>query len=187
MNSLIRWGFALALLPIAACSSPPPPPPVASAPPPPPPLSATDAAFVQQAASGGVAEIQAAQVALTNSQRSSVKQFAQRMITDHTKADQQLAAIVQSKGAALPTDPDPSQAAMITKLQGEKGRRFDTDYLHGQVDAHAAMLQVMKNEAANGTDPDLKAFAAQTVPVVQSHLTQAERISGYRPRRVRAS
>ncbi len=186
MKSLYRWGFAIALLPMAACSSSPPPPQVAAAPPP-PPLSSTDAAFVQQAAAGGMAEIQSAQLALSTSQRSSVKQFAQRMITDHTQNDEQLSALLKSKGATVAAAATPEETAQLTRLQGEKGRAFDTSYLHDEVNDHAMMLQLMKNEAANGTDPDLKAFAAQTATVVQQHLTMAERISGYRPRRTAAS
>jgi putative membrane protein len=172
---------------MAACSSPPPPPRVAAAPPAPPPLSSTDAAFVQQAAAGGMAEIQSAQLALATSSRSAVKQFAQRMITDHTQNDEQLSAILKSKGATVAAAATPEETAQLTKLQGEKGRAFDSSYLHDEVNDHAIMLQLMKNEAANGTDPDLKAFAAQTATVVQQHLNMAERISGYRPRPMPAS
>ncbi len=178
MNRSILLLTLSAMLPIAACSSDNKPQPVATEAPPPPAVAAADQSFAMTAAAGGLAEIQAAQLAQTKDKRGSVKGYAGLMIKDHTTADQQLMQIAQQKGITLPTSPTDDQEAQYAKLQGETGREFNHDYLAGQVADHKAMLATFQTEAQNGTDPDLKAFAAQTVPIIQHHLTVAEKLYG---------
>ena len=177
MNRIARWGFVLALMPLAACASstPPAPPP---APPGPPPLAAADASFIETAAQGGMAEIQMAQLAEQTSRSRAVKTFAEMMIKDHTAADDQLKQIAIGKGATVPTAVSDDQQKTLTMLQGEKGRKFDHDYIASQVQGHEAMLSAFQGEAASGTDPDLKGFASQTVPVIQQHLDAAQKLAG---------
>ncbi len=176
MNRMIRWGFALALLPVAACSSNTPAP-VAEAPPP-PAVAPVDQAFVTMAAQDGMAEVQLATLAQTNARSPRVKAFASEMIKDHSAADDQLMKIAQAKGITPPTDLNDMQNQQKTMLTAEKGAKFDRDYMHGQVADHQAMLQAFQNEAQNGQDPDIKAYAANTVPTLQQHLTQAQKASG---------
>ncbi len=167
---------ALALLPIAACSNGTPPATTAAAPTP-PPVAANDQTFANTAATGGMAEVQAAQLALTKTKRPGITRFANDMITDHTKANQQLMQLAQSKNITLPTSLMDDQQQQLTKLQGESGRAFNHDYVADQAMDHQMMLTAFQDEAANGTDPDLKAFAAQTVPVIQSHLVAAQKLA----------
>jgi putative membrane protein len=96
------------------------------------------------------------------------------MIDDHTPNNQQLVKLADSKGMTPPTEPDSMQQKMASRLEGLSGQTFDRAYVKGQIHAHEAMLKLFKAEAANGRDPDLKAFAAQTVPVIQEHLSHAE-------------
>lgn len=177
MNRMTRWGFALALLPIAACSSNTPAP-VAEAPPPPPALSPTDQSFMTMAAQGGMAEVQMATLAQTNAHSPRVKAFANEMIKDHGAADDQLLKLEQAKGVTPPTDLSEAQTQQKTMLTGEKGAKFDRDYMHGQVADHQMMVQAFQQEAQNGQDADVKAFAASTLPTLQQHLAQAQRASG---------
>ena len=176
MNRMIRWGFALALLPVAACSSNTPAP-VAEAPPA-PALAPVDQTFVTMAAQGGMAEVQMATLAQTNARSPRVKSFASEMIKDHSAANDQLMKLAQAKGVTPPTDLTDTQNQQKTMLTGEKGAKFDRDYMHGQVADHQAMVQAFQEEAQNGQDPDIKAFAANTVPTIQQHLTEAQRASG---------
>ena len=176
MNRMIRWGFALALLPVAACSSNTPAP-VAEAPPT-PAVAPVDQAFVTMAAQGGMAEVQLATLAQTNARSPRVKTFANEMIKDHSAADDQLLKMAQAKGITPPTDLNDMQNQQKTMLTAEKGAKFDRDYMHGQVTDHQAMLQAFQDEAQNGQDPDIKAFAANTVPTIQQHLTEAQKASG---------
>ena len=181
MNRTLTLIAAAAMLPIAACSGGGKPQTITSetpATPPPPSVAAADQSFAATAAAGGLAEIQAAQLAQTKDKRGSVKAFAALMIKDHMAADQQLMQIAQQKGITLPTTPTDDQEAKYHKLQGETGRDFNHDYLAGQIDDHKMMLTVFQTEAQSGTDPDLKAFAAQTVPSIQHHLSVAEKLYG---------
>ncbi len=137
-------------------------------------LSKTDMEFVTKAAQGGAAEVQMAQAAQQKTQDAGVKQFAQTMIDDHTPANAKIAELATAKGMTAPTEPSPAQQKMLAKLQGMEGAKFDHAYLTGQVKAHQAMLKLFEREATNGTDPDLKAFAQSTQPVLQKHLTMAQ-------------
>ena len=137
-------------------------------------LSATDKKFVTKAAQGGMAEVQAAQLAQQKTQSDSVKQYAQTMIDDHTPNNAKLMQLASSKGITPPSEPDASQQKMMSKLQGMTGKKFDTAYLKGQVTSHEAVLKAFQDESKNGTDPDLKAFADSTIPPIQKHITLAQ-------------
>ena len=171
MNRYARWGFALVLLPIAACADKTATSPTAPAGP--PPLAAADAAFIMDATQGGLAEVQEGQLAQTNARSPRVKSFATKMVGDHTPNNDQLKQIAVAKGATVPTAPSDVQTQQIATLQAEKGRAFDHDYIADQIAGHTAMLQLFQTEAASGTDPDLKKFASDTVPVIQSHIDMA--------------
>ncbi len=178
MNRTCRWGLALALLPIAACSTTPPP--MAATPPAPPPLAQADQTFVMNAGQDGMAEVQMAQLALTKARSARVKAYANEMISDHTPANQQLMTLAQQKGVTPPAMVSDMQQQQMTMLQGESGARFDRDYMRSQVAGHEAMVQVVQDELANGQDADLKAYAQTNLPVVQKHLMQARQATGMR-------
>lgn len=177
MNRTARWGFALALLPIAACSSNTPAP-MAATPPAPPPLAQVDQTFITNAAQGGMAEVQAAQLALTKARSARVKAYANEMLADHTPVNQQLMQLAQQKGVTPPPSVNDMQQQQMAMLQGETGARFDRDYMRAQVTDHQMMVQMFQDEAANGQDPDLKALATSTIPVIQKHLMQARQATG---------
>lgn len=177
MNTMIRWGFALCLLPIAACSSNTPAP-VAEAPPAMPALAPVDQTFVTMAAQGGMAEVQLATLAQSNARSPRVKTFASEMIKDHSAANDQLMKLASAKGVTPPTDLNDMQAQQKQMLTSEHGAKFDRDYMRGQVSDHQAMLQAFQDEAQNGQDADIKTFAQNTIPTIQQHLAQAQRASG---------
>jgi putative membrane protein len=174
-----RWSFALALLPIAACSTSAPPPP--AAPPAPPPLSEQDSGFINQAALGGLAEVQDGQLAATKAARAAVKAFGTQMVNDHTQVNQQLMTLAGGKGVTPPSALSDADQAALKKLSSLHGRAFDTAYLRAQVAGHQQMVQLLQQEIAQGTDPDLKAFAQATLPEVQQHLAKARSLAGMRP------
>jgi len=124
-------------------------------------------------ARGNMAEISLSQVAVTRSQNEAVRQFAQMMVTDHTAAGNELQTLATSKNITLPTAMDQKHQSAMTKLGGESGSEFDRDYMKQMVNDHEKILSLLQKEANSGTDADLKAFAAKTVPTVQSHLTAA--------------
>ncbi len=177
MSRFPSWCFVLALAPLVACSNSPVPisqtaPPAA----PSPVLSAQDQSFVNSADASDQFEISSSQLALQKSRSPAIRRFAQRMIDDHSKTTQQLAAIAQTKG----TNPQPmmtsDQEGIISGLQGASGRAFNADYVRGQNTNHRMAVQVFQTEIASGTDPDLHAFAQQTLPIIQDHLAMAQRL-----------
>lgn len=176
MNRYTRWAFALTLLPVAACSSNSPP--MSAAPAAPPSLATADQTFINAAATSDANEIQQSQLADSKARNPRIKQYAAKMIADHTKTSQQLTTLAQSKGATVtPTPPDP---AIQAKLDADKGAAFDRDYMRDQVNGHMTAVQAFQDEIANGQDPDLKAFAQQGLPIIQQHLTMARQIGGIR-------
>lgn len=137
--------------------------------------NALDAEFAKMAAMGGQAEIQMANIALERSQDKAVRKYAQKMIKDHTKAGRNLEKLATKKTMTLPQTPSEEQNQMIAQLRQATGSDFDRTYLQmAGVDAHTKMQQLYSNQATNGTDAELKAFATKTLPVVQMHLQMAQ-------------
>jgi putative membrane protein len=137
-------------------------------------LSAADKRFIQNAAVGGMAEVQVAQLAEQKTQNPTVKAFAEKMVNDHTPNNEQLVKLAESKGVTPPTELDAMHQRQMTKLESLSGRKFDTTYLKGQEKDHAMMLKTFEAEAKNGHDPDLKQFAQTTIPVIEEHEHLAE-------------
>ena len=177
MSKLARWGFAIALLPLAACNPNASTPQASTVPMPQtlPTVSAQDQNFVQQAASSDMFEIRSSQLALQRSRSPAVRRFAQRMIADHTKSSQQLAAMAPAKGIVLPSDLDPEQQRMMAALDNTR-RIFDSEYFRQQAFAHQAAVAAYQTEISSGYDADLRGFAQQTLPIIQDHLAMAERM-----------
>lgn len=144
-----------------------------------PAMSATkmggkDQAFVTKAAQGGMAEVKLAGVAIRTSKNPTVLTFAHRMVTDHTKNNDQLAGLAKAGGYTLPSGVGPQNAAVAAKLQPLSGAAFDRAYISAQVAGHQQMLALMKTEASRGKDPHMAAFAKSTAPVVEQHLALAQ-------------
>lgn len=173
MNKHLRWGSALLLLPIVACAGPMPPPPA----PVPPPLSSVDQTFLTAAAQGGLAEIAEAQLALKMSHSTAIQKFANEMVSDHTSADQQLTALAAKKSVTLPTTPSDMQQQQANALSQTTGRHFNHDYVSDQVEDHQTMLTLYQQEAANGVDPDVKAFAQSGTSLISHHLEEANALA----------
>jgi putative membrane protein len=142
-------------------------------------VSSSDKKFAMTAAMGGMAEVEMAQLALTKASSDAVKQYAQKMIDDHTAANAELMQIASSKGIALPTAPDAKHRAMMAKMQRLSGAAFDREYIMmaGHKD-HMKMEKLFKDESMKGRDADLKGFAAKTLPVVRMHLQMARDMHG---------
>ena len=119
-------------------------------------LSAADREFAMKAASGSLAEVQAAQLAEQRATSPQIKQFAQRMITDHTAANTELQQIAKQADISLPAQPTGNDAAEGQKLRGVNGTAFDQAYAQGQVRDHQETVELFQKEAS---DPALKAFA----------------------------
>jgi putative membrane protein len=145
-------------------------------------MSSADRKFAMMAAMGGMAEVEMARLALTKASSDAVKQYAQKMIDDHTPANAELMQIASTKGITLPSAPDAKHRAMMAKMERLSGAEFDRQYIMmaGHKD-HQKMEKLFRDESMRGRDADLKAFAAKTLPVVQQHLQMARDLHGQMP------
>ena len=143
-------------------------------------LSGPDRTFAQKAAEGGLAEVALGQLAQQNADSQQVKDFGQKMVTDHSAANQELQQIAQQENLTLPTEPDSKDQALQKRLSAMKGSAFDAAYARDMVKDHQQDVADFKREAQSGKDPALKAFAQKTLPVIQEHLQMAEAVSTHK-------
>jgi putative membrane protein len=129
--------------------------------------------FVKTAAQDGMTEVALAKLALSKSSNDEVKQFAQKMEQDHTKADQQLSSIARTKGIAVPTQLDAKHQAMVKSLGAKSGAAFDSAYATHMAKGHAKAVALFQ-AAAQSSDPDLAAFAQKTLPTIEVHKQLAD-------------
>ena len=134
----------------------------------------TDRVFVHAAALGGLAEVELGKLAEQRSQNDAVKEFARRMVDDHSKANDRLIDLAKEDGIAVPKELDEEHKAMRQRLTIAKGAEFDLAYLQGQVIEHQKTVQLLEYEIGSGQDIDLKSFAAEILPVVLQHLRAAQ-------------
>src|SRR5438876_11594615 len=168
----ILLGGALLL---AACETTPPPPP-----PPPPPVDLNNLllapGFLAHASSGDQFEIQSSQLALQASQNQAVRNFADLMISDHTRLSQAMGAAAQSAGVPPPAPALlPEQQTALDQLRAAgTGPSFDMAYKNAQITAHQGALSLFQNYSANGDVPAIRSAASQAIPTIQMHLQQAQ-------------
>lgn len=136
-------------------------------------LSAIDSRFMIQAAQGNLAEIQTGQLALQKSTNDATRQYAQRMINEHTQAQRELAQLAAARGVQLPTTVDAAHQAMMARMQQLSGQQFDREYLNSQVQDHNRTALLFQNHIRQSRDPDLKAFSSRMLPAIQDHLADA--------------
>jgi putative membrane protein len=136
-------------------------------------LSAQDHTFVDQAAQANHAEIALARLALQKSQSSDVKEFAQMIIDDHTKAGDQLQSITSKEDVALPQKLSAKDQAEYDRLTKLSGAAFDEEYLKSQKKMHDQAIGLFQKEARSGEQPQLKSFAEDTLPTLHKHEREA--------------
>ncbi|MBB1286023.1 DUF4142 domain-containing protein [Flavisolibacter sp. BT320] len=135
-----------------------------------------DTEFLVESASGGLMEVQLGEYASQNAVSADVKAFGQRMVTDHGKANEELKAMAAAKNIALPANPGTEHQNHITDLRQKTGADFDKAYMRMMVDDHKEDIEDFEEAAKNAKDPEIKAFAAKHVPILQQHLQQAQTI-----------
>lgn len=139
-------------------------------------LASQDKKFMTEAAIGGMFEVEAGKLAAKQGGSEEVKQFGERMATDHTKVNDELMQLANKKGAVPPKELDSSHKSKLDKLRKLSGADFDKQYIDDMVKDHKKDVSAFKKEAQNGKDAELKSFASRTVPTLQEHLKMAEDI-----------
>jgi putative membrane protein len=137
-------------------------------------LASADRKFMEKAAQGGMAEVELGKLAEDKASNDQVKQFGKRMVDDHSKANDQLKSLAQSKGVTLPTEMDKSAQKERDKLAKLSGADFDREYMKHMVSDHNKDVKEFKSESKSAKDADVKSFAASTLPTLEQHLDLAK-------------
>lgn len=137
-------------------------------------ISGNDRHFITQASEDGHAEVALGKLAQQNGANKAVKDFGQRMVADHGKANQELAGIATKLGVTPPKQPGSKHKADMKKFSSLKGADFDREYAEHMVMDHEKAVALFEKEARNGDAAELKAFASKTLPVLQEHLKMAQ-------------
>jgi putative membrane protein len=137
-------------------------------------LSSGDYKFAIAAYRANTSEINLGQLAAQKATDPAVRQFAQRMVTDHTRANQQLNQLLSQKGVTVPSETSSTEEREIDRLQKLSGVDFDKAYMEHMVKDHKKDVKEFERAADKTTDTDLKAFAANTLPILQDHLKMAQ-------------
>jgi putative membrane protein len=136
-----------------------------------------DAPFIGAAAMDGMAEVEHGRLAAQRASSPEVKRFAQRMVDDHSKAAGGLKDLASRKEVALETELDDQHQAMQDQLAKLQGAAFDKAYMSHMVKAHLQAVAQFQQEAKAGGDPDVKAWAAKMLPMLQEHVKLASSIN----------
>ena len=136
-----------------------------------------DRDFINKAATGGVTEVELGRIATMRAARPTVRSFGERMVTDHSRSNAELVALAQSKGVALPTALEPSQQAMRDRLNGLSGADFDRAYMSEMVRDHTEDVALFERAAEISADPDIKAWATRSLPMLRDHLALARQVN----------
>jgi putative membrane protein len=136
-------------------------------------VAEVDRDFVTEAAQGGLTELRLGELAEQQAKSTNVKDFGQRMVEDHGKANDKLKQIADQKGIELPQDLPKDARATYEDLQGKSGAEFDQAYIGEMVSDHEDAVAAFEDYVENAKDPELRSFAEETLPTLKEHLDQA--------------
>jgi putative membrane protein len=137
----------------------------------------SDADFVLKASESDLTEVDLGKLASKQGASTAVREFGAKMAKDHTKSSEELKAIAKKQGFMLTSELGSKHKQMCEKLSKITGTDFDHQYIAGQVKAHKQAVELFKNQAKNGQNADVRAFASKTLPVIEEHLMAAQEIA----------
>ena len=134
------------------------------------PVEVGDAQFAFEAADGGMTEIELGKLAIQKGENKRVKNFGAMMVKDHQKANDKLITLAKTKNITLPSAPDANEQKIINMLSKKSGKDFDEAYVIDMINDHQKYIREFQFASKNCSDPDIKAFARKTLPVLKNHL-----------------
>lgn len=138
-------------------------------------MAAADRTFMVKAAGSGLYEVEASRLAAERATNSEVKEFAQKMVADHDKANQELMALASARGVTVPAQMPDDKRKEIDKLS--KAKNFDTEYMRNTgVKEHKSAVALFEKASKSAKDPELKSWAAEKLPTLREHLAHAQKI-----------
>jgi putative membrane protein len=137
-----------------------------------------DQTFVMKASEAGLAEVNMGRVAAKWASSPAVKEFAERMVKDHGKANDELIALANKKRFKVAPRMDRTHQAMSDKLMASSGAEFDRTYMAAQVKDHEKAVELFEKQVKSGKDEQLKKWAEDTLPHLKEHLQLAKEVQG---------
>jgi len=134
------------------------------------------AEFAKMAAASNMFEIKSSELALTQSSDEATKKFAEHMIADHTKAGQEMMPAAKADKVEVPEKLDPEHQAKLDALKAADKSAFDKMYRAEQLKAHETAVALFSAYAKNGEKGELKTFAAKTLPTLEEHLAEVQKM-----------
>jgi putative membrane protein len=144
-------------------------------------LSVEEQQFVKKAAAGGFAEVKLSELASDRATDPQVKEFANQMVTDHTRANDELQPIAESNKIPAPTKLQGDPEVAYKHLKKLSGAKFDAAYVKIMVGDHDKTVAAFEDASSKAKDPSLKAFIDKTLPVLRQHKEHIHAIEGHIP------
>jgi putative membrane protein len=129
--------------------------------------------FIDEVSAKNIAEVESAILAIEKSTSTTIKSFAQKMISEHSATNIELAGIAHRKNLKVADDAELMAKAKQFILKQRDGQSFDEAYASNQVELHKTLIELFQR-AAISEDQTIAVFAKQTLPRLQEHLTEAK-------------
>lgn len=140
-------------------------------------VSDKDREFMEDISHADLAEIETGKMALEKGQSEAVKKFAQKMIDDHTKAQDELEKLASAKSVKLPTETDVQHKTVAIALRASRGDTFDSQYIKRVgIGDHERTRDLLRKVSADAKDKQLKVHAMKTIKAVDGHLAMARKM-----------
>lgn len=139
---------------------------------------AADSSFLKDACEGGIMEVRLGQLAQTNASSQAVKDFGQRMVTDHGKMGDDVKGVASRENVSMPTSESMMQKMTYERLSHKTGTDFDKAYIEDMVKDHKSDIAAFEKEVNSGSDSEAKAVAQKALPIIREHLRMAQQLAG---------
>lgn len=132
--------------------------------------------FMTTAASNGMFEVQASQLAMERSNNAQIDEYAQMMVNDHQKANDQLKQLAQQKNVMLPDSLGENMMGHMQDLRDAQANELDMTYLNKMEETHQSAVDLFESAANDIQDPEVQNFASTTLPTLQQHLDRVKQL-----------
>jgi putative membrane protein len=136
-----------------------------------------DTAFIREVRTDNQVEIRLGNVAEKRASNSAVKQFAQKMVSDHTTLNNQWGSVATRNGLTAPANLDAAQQQLVSRLSSLSGAEFDREYMGSMVQAHQEAVATFQRLGPSAQSPEVRQLASSGLPILQQHLTMAQQVA----------
>jgi putative membrane protein len=141
-------------------------------------LTTSEKDFISHAARGSMEEVQLGRIAADKASSPEVKQFGERMVTDHSQLGQKLQQLASNLNLTPEQQLSPEQQSAVSRLQNLSGKAFDREYIKAMIADHTKDISEFQRMASQASNADIKQFASEALPTLQEHLSAAREIAG---------